>query len=61
MSQHQISVLMEFWLHAASDEDIKRSYWQGKREDGPADDDLRELGYSPEQIKAIKADLNGRK
>lgn len=58
LSEPQISVLVNYWLNSPGEEDMKRAYWEGKREDGPPVDELAALGYSPEQIEAIKAELH---
>lgn len=59
MSRGQISLIMGYWLDSASEEDMKRAYWEGLKKSAPTDDQLKELGYSQAQIDAIKADMNG--
>lgn len=59
LSDDQVAVLLNYWLHASDEEAVKRLYWKDKQPQGPGDEELAALGYSAEQIKAIKADLNG--
>lgn len=60
LTRHQISVLLNNWLYSLPEDDMKRSFWKEQQDVGPSEKDLAALGYSPEQVKAIKADLHAR-
>lgn len=52
----QAGLLFTNWLHSASDEDIKRSYWADLRSHenkGPCREDLAAIGYTESQIDEI--------
>lgn len=60
LSDGQVSLLFNNWLASPNEDDLKRYYWEkrGKEEKPlPDDADLSGIGYSPEEIEAIKAEL----
>ena len=59
LSEGQISLVMSYWLDSASEDEMKRAFWENKKKTAPDDDPLKGLGYSQKQIDAIKAEMNG--
>lgn len=63
LSDTQVSVLVNNWLNMPDEYEMKRSYWEKKLKtiaaNPPPVDQLREIGYSDEEIRKIQAECNG--
>lgn len=61
LSDTQVSLLLANWLESCDESALKRIHWEAKKKmsgkAAPADADLAALGYSAEEIDAIKAEL----
>ena len=60
LTDEQIAVIINAWLAAPGDDELKRVYWterDKKTKPMPDDSDLSGIGWSPEEIEAIKAEL----
>ena len=61
LDDNQINVLYGSWLHSLPDEYVKREYWSNKKETTKITEveevSLHELGYTEDEIAAIKKEL----